>query len=279
MAVGKKSEKEAAAEEKGETSAVAAVKGGEKGLAVPRKGEKGPTAVADKGKGVPEEAGKEVADEDMMIITLKSSDGKPRAMAAGKEEKGPTVAEKGKGGVAEEEEAEAGAKEVAGSGMITLKSSDGKPFEVSKEVAARLSKFLADKIARGCSDDDGIELQSIGSEALEKVVDYCNRHDPSASAASIIRGRSFYAAPSKDLEEWEDRKLVERLSQDALFDLVEAADFLKMDGLLDVTCRKIADMMKGKTTAQIRETFNIKSDFTEEQEEEIRQEHAWAFDD
>jgi S-phase kinase-associated protein 1 len=229
MAVGKKSEKEAAEEEKGETSAVAAVKGGEKGLAVARKGEKGPTAVADKGKGVPEEAGKEVADEDMM--------------------------------------------------MITLKSSDGKPFEVSKEVAARLSKFLADKIARGCSDDDGIELQSIGSEALEKVVDYCNRHDPSAAAASIIRGRSFYAAPSKDLEEWEDRKLVERLSQDALFDLVEAADFLKMDGLLDVTCRKIADMMKGKTTAQIRETFNIKSDFTEEQEEEIRQEHAWAFDD
>nr|TKW35935.1 hypothetical protein SEVIR_2G407900v2 [Setaria viridis] len=193
--------------------------------------------------------------------------GEKGSVAAGKGEKGPTVAEKGKG-VAEE-----AGKEVADGDMITLKSWDGKPFKVSKEAAARLSKHLAEKIAGGCSDG-GIELENIGPEALEKVVDYCNKHDPYAAASSSRR--SFYTAPSKELEEW-DRKLVDRLSQDALFDLVEAADSLKMDGLLDVTCRKLADMMKGKTTAQIRETFNIENDFTKEQEEEIRREHAWAF--
>ena len=156
--------------------------------------------------------------------------------------------------------------------MITLKSSDGKAFEVSKEAAARLSKVLAKMIA-----DGGIKLEKIGSETLEKVVDYCNKHaDPVPSAASS--SSSLLTAPSKELEDW-DRKLVDCLSQDALFNLTEASDSLIMDGLLDLTCRKIADLMKGKTIDEMRKMFNIKNDFTKEQEQEIRREHAWAFGD
>ncbi|MBA0675637.1 hypothetical protein Goari_017172 [Gossypium aridum] len=37
-------------------------------------------------------------------------------------------------------------------------------------------------------------------------------------------------------------------------------------------------MMKGKSPVEIRKTFNIKNDFTPEEEEEIRRENAWAFD-
>ncbi|CAN6219576.1 unnamed protein product [Urochloa humidicola] len=191
-------------------------------------------------------------------------------MAAGEgAKKGPTAEEKGKRVVAEE---------VAYGDMITLKSSDGKPFEVSKEAAARLSERLAGMIAAGGNIDGGIEFDNIGSETLEKVVGYCNKRDPVAAALSRSRSFTFSTAPSKELED-SDRELVDRLTQDALFDLVEAADFLKMDGLLDVACRKIADMMKGKNTAQIREIFNIENDYTKEQEEEVLQEHAWAFDD
>ncbi|CAL5061523.1 unnamed protein product [Urochloa decumbens] len=188
--------------------------------------------------------------------------------------KGPTAEEKGKGVAAEE----AGKVVVAYGDTITLKSSDGKPFEVSKEAAARLSERLAQMIASGgCIDGGGIDLDSIGAEALEKVVDYCNKRDPVAAAASGSRSFEFStAAPSKELED-SDRELVDRLSTDDLFDLVEAADFLKMDGLLDVTCRKIADMMRGKNTAQIREIFNIENDYTMGEEEEVLKEHDWAF--
>ena len=38
----------------------------------------------------------------------------------------------------------------------------------------------------------------------------------------------------------------------------------------------VADMMKGKTPEEIREIFNIKNDFTKE-EDEIRRENQWAF--
>ena len=51
-----------------------------------------------------------------------------------------------------------------------------------------------------------------------------------------------------------------------------------MKGLLDLTCMTVANMMKGKTPEEIRKTFNIKNDFTAEEEEEVRKENQWAFD-
>jgi S-phase kinase-associated protein 1 len=51
-----------------------------------------------------------------------------------------------------------------------------------------------------------------------------------------------------------------------------------MKGMLDLTCQTVAHMIKGKTAEEIRTTFNIKNDFTPEEEEEVRRENQWAFD-
>ncbi|WMV51642.1 hypothetical protein MTR67_045027 [Solanum verrucosum] len=61
-------------------------------------------------------------------------------------------------------------------------------------------------------------------------------------------------------------------------ELVEAANYLNIKSLLDLTCQTVADMIKGKTPEEIRKTFNIKNDFTPEEEEEVRRENAWAFE-
>ncbi|KAG6775671.1 hypothetical protein POTOM_019160 [Populus tomentosa] len=57
-----------------------------------------------------------------------------------------------------------------------------------------------------------------------------------------------------------------------------AANYLNIKGLLDLTCQTVADMIKGKTPEEIRKTFNIKNDFTPEEEEEVRRENQWAFE-
>ncbi|KAE9448608.1 hypothetical protein C3L33_19494, partial [Rhododendron williamsianum] len=57
-----------------------------------------------------------------------------------------------------------------------------------------------------------------------------------------------------------------------------AAENLKIKSLLDLTCQTVADMIKGKTPEEIRKTFNIKNEFTPEEEEEVRRENAWAFE-
>ena len=58
---------------------------------------------------------------------------------------------------------------------------------------------------------------------------------------------------------------------------LQAANYLNIKGLLDLTCQTVADTLKGKTGEEIRKTFNIKNPTPEEQEE-IRRENQWAFE-
>uniref|UniRef100_A0A453FLS8 SKP1-like protein n=1 Tax=Aegilops tauschii subsp. strangulata TaxID=200361 RepID=A0A453FLS8_AEGTS len=165
----------------------------------------------------------------------------------------------------------AGKKEIfffKASAVITLESSDGMLFTVSEE-AARLSVPLADMIDQGCAEGI-IQLPNVDATALATVIEYCNKHADAASANS--------RASSEVLKEW-DRKLVDGLSQDALYDLIMAVNFLHIKGLLDAACQKVADMIKGKSVEQTRKMFGIATDFTEEEEEELRKESPWAFEE
>jgi S-phase kinase-associated protein 1 len=63
-----------------------------------------------------------------------------------------------------------------------------------------------------------------------------------------------------------------------LFDMMLAINYLDIKGLLDLGCQMVADMMKGKSVKEIRKTFNIKNEYTPEEEEEIRRENPWAFE-
>ncbi|KAB8349625.1 hypothetical protein FH972_023644 [Carpinus fangiana] len=60
--------------------------------------------------------------------------------------------------------------------------------------------------------------------------------------------------------------------------LNQAANYLDIKALLDVGCKTVANMIKGKSPEEIRKTFNIQNDFTAEEEEQIRRENEWAED-
>ncbi|PHT31664.1 SKP1-like protein 11 [Capsicum baccatum] len=60
--------------------------------------------------------------------------------------------------------------------------------------------------------------------------------------------------------------------------LPKATNYLNIKSLLDLTCQTVTEMIKGKTPEEIRKTFNIKNNFTPEEEEEVRRETAWAFE-
>lgn len=56
----------------------------------------------------------------------------------------------------------------------------------------------------------------------------------------------------------------------------QAANYLDIKALLDVGCKTVANMIKGKSPEEIRKTFNIQNDFTQEEEDQIRRENEWA---
>ncbi|XP_047088297.1 SKP1-like protein 1 [Lolium rigidum] len=152
---------------------------------------------------------------------------------------------------------------------ITLKSSDGEQFEVDEAVAME-SQTIRHMIEDDCADN-GIPLPNVNAKILSKVIEYCSKHVQAANGAAAADG-----APAEDLKNW-DAEFV-KVDQATLFDLILAANYLNIKGLLDLTCQTVADMIKGKTPEEIRKTFNIKNDFTAEEEEEIRRENQWAFE-
>ena len=153
--------------------------------------------------------------------------------------------------------------------MITLRSSDLEEFEVEEAVAMG-SQTIRHMIEDDCADN-GIPLPNVSSKILAKVIEYCNKHVHAAAADTTAA-----SGDGEDLKSW-DAEFV-KVDQATLFDLILAANYLNIKGLLDLTCQTVADMMKGKTPEEIRETFNIKNDFTKEEEDEIRRENQWAFE-
>ncbi|KAL0913272.1 hypothetical protein M5K25_016719 [Dendrobium thyrsiflorum] len=156
---------------------------------------------------------------------------------------------------------------------VTLKSSDGEEFVVD-EAVARESQTILHMIEDGCADS-GIPLPNVNSKILAKVIEYCKKHVESVSKPSGT-GSVDDKPIEEELKSW-DADFV-KVDQATLFDLILAANYLNIKGLLDLTCQTVADMIKGKTPEEIRRTFNIKNDFTPEEEEEIRRENQWAFE-
>ncbi|XP_002132464.2 S-phase kinase-associated protein 1-like [Drosophila pseudoobscura] len=132
---------------------------------------------------------------------------------------------------------------------IALESSDGEVFVVDVKVV-NFSKVLRTMLQSSWLVDDGkpVVLSNITGAILRMVLDWIQYHqdDPQGTEA---------AEKSSELQEW-DANFV-NVDQDTLFKLIMAAYFLKIKGLVDVTCKAVANSIKGKTTAELREMFNL----------------------
>ncbi|KAL3634327.1 SKP1-like protein 1A [Castilleja foliolosa] len=156
-----------------------------------------------------------------------------------------------------------------GSKKIVLRSSDGELLEVEEAVAVE-SQTIKNMIEDGCADNV-IPLHNVTGVILSKVIEYCKRHvDASAPKTDD--------EPSPTAVSEEEIKVLFKDDQDTLFDLILAAKYLNIKSLLDLTCQTVADMMKGKTPEEIRKMFNLKNDYTPEEEEEVRKKNKWAFE-
>ena len=152
---------------------------------------------------------------------------------------------------------------------VHLRSSDEQMFEVDEEVA--YESLTVKNMIEDTGTEAPIPLPNVSSKILAKVIEYCKFHvDAKAGNAD---------KPSKlddDVKAW-DMEFV-KVDQSTLFELILAANYLNIKSLLDLTCLTVANMIKGKTPEEIRKTFDIKNDFTPEEEEEVRKENQWAFD-
>jgi len=149
------------------------------------------------------------------------------------------------------------------SNLIKLMSSDFVVIDVAEEVA------YASQTIRNLVEDTGsketVPLPNVSSHILAKVVEYSTYH--------VEADRS--AKGSDEMSAWDAS--FASMDQGTLLDVIVAANYLNVKGLLDLTCQTVANMLRRKTPEEIRAAFNIKNDFTSEEEEQLRRDNEWAF--
>ncbi|XP_034677834.1 SKP1-like protein 1 [Vitis riparia] len=148
---------------------------------------------------------------------------------------------------------------------VNLKSSDGHIFTVEEAVALQCQTI---KNVVEDTGDDEVLLPKVNGKTLAKVMEYCEKHakEPSGLDQKKV----------DEMKKW-DMEFVD-VDQAVLYDMLMAANYLSIAGLIELICMKAADMIRGKSPEQIREIFKIENDFTKEEEAKIRGENAWAFE-
>ncbi|KAG2484220.1 hypothetical protein HYH03_016955 [Edaphochlamys debaryana] len=167
---------------------------------------------------------------------------------------------------------------------VKLLSADKELFEVDEEVASysHTVKNLLEDAGAG----DAVPLPNVSGKILAKVIEFCKFHVEADKKAAA--DKKPVAEDAKDAKDAKDQTKttpeVEAFNSGFITDkathveLTLAANYLNINTLLDLCCKKWADEIKGKTPEEIRTMFNLKDDLTEEDKERIRAETVWKFE-
>jgi len=127
---------------------------------------------------------------------------------------------------------------------IRLQSSDGDTFDVDIEIAKQSATIKTMLEDLGMEDeDDVIPLPNVNSAIMKRVVTWCTHHKDDPAPPEDDENREKNTA---DISSWDQDFL--KVDQGTLFELILAANYLDIKGLLDVTCKNGCKHDKGKIT-------------------------------
>ena len=155
---------------------------------------------------------------------------------------------------------------------ITLVSSDGEKIEISSKAVQK--SVLVKGIIEDYPDDAEVPLNNVKSNILKKIKEYLDHYENSEPKEIE---RPLPSANFKEcVEEW-DYKYID-VELEMIFELILGANYMDIKPLLELASAKVASIIKGKTTEEIRKIFNITNDFTPEEEQQITEENKWCME-
>ena len=135
--------------------------------------------------------------------------------------------------------------------FIKLQSSDGEVFSVDVEIAKQSVTIKTMLEDLGMEEgDEVVPLPNVNAAILKKVIQWSTYHkdDPPQPEAES----------TNDIISWDSDFL--KVDQGTIFELTLAANYLDIKGLLDVTCKTVANnMIIGKSVEELRKTINERS--------------------
>jgi S-phase kinase-associated protein 1 len=133
-------------------------------------------------------------------------------------------------------------------GTVILVPPDGQRVEVPRNVA-EMSVLIKEMLADD-EDDEApeIPLPNVNKDILDKVIEFCKHHvnDPMPEIEKPLKSNNM----AEVVPEW-DANFID-VEQSTLFAIILAANYLDLPNLLDLSCAKVASMIKGKAPEEIR---------------------------
>lgn len=138
--------------------------------------------------------------------------------------------------------------------IITLISKDLGRFEIDKK-----SAFVSTLIKESLEKDDTPELEipSVNSVVLEKVVEYMKHHKgkEEEKPEKPIKSKIMSEVCT---DQWDATFIdaVGLLGNQILYDVILAANYLDMQTLLHIGCAKVASLIKGQPLEKLKEILS-----------------------
>ena len=156
---------------------------------------------------------------------------------------------------------------------VILISSDSKKFETSAKAAMR-SNLVKLSIDNCREDIIEFTVNNVKGNILEKIVEY-REHYKNEEPKEIER-----PLPSANFKECVGEWDFNYIDVDLGFvnELLLASNYMDIKPLYELSSAKIASIIKGKTTEELRRTFGITNDFTPEEEQQIIEENRWCME-
>ncbi|KAL3675337.1 hypothetical protein R1sor_025285 [Riccia sorocarpa] len=147
---------------------------------------------------------------------------------------------------------------------VKLRSTDDEVFEVDEAVA--YESHTVKSMIEDAGTENPILLLNVSGKILSKVIEYSKYH------LEISKSSDDKAANLEDEIKLWDAEFV-KVEQATLFELVLAANYLKIKSLLDLTCNTVAKLIAGMTPEEIRKKSNIKNAVKAEEDGVGRENH------
>ncbi|XP_001602218.2 S-phase kinase-associated protein 1 [Nasonia vitripennis] len=140
--------------------------------------------------------------------------------------------------------------------QIQLKSEDGTLFRVEMDIVMRFKtiKTMLNELGLDGVEDEIVPLPNVSSGTLDKIIEWATHHrnDP------VQEPDEDNLDPNDGgLSDWDFNFLENERIGDKLIPLMVAANYLDIDSLMNSCCKYAANLIKGKSTTEVREILHI----------------------
>ena len=118
-----------------------------------------------------------------------------------------------------------------------------------------------------------VSLPNTAKDVAEQVAACCAHLELEGYGGAAATAEDRFTFRKTPLHGW--RKDFVNVSMEMLIAMILAANFLDLPPMLDTCCKAVAEIVQGKTAAEVKAVFGIEGEYTDEEKEALLSEHPW----